>query len=145
VTDRPPPTQATALAALDALVEAFSRTDTGAYFGCLHPQATFVLPGEPVLGDRAAYRARWDEWVASGWRVEGCRSTERRVQLVGGTALVTHRVLTTTTAPPEAGGRTETDERETVVLAPGDDGRLLVVHEHLSPTPLPTRTEETAR
>lgn len=121
-----------ALDCLERLVHAFSRTDTEAYFGVLDPRATFVFAGEPEpLVGRDAYRAVWDGWVASGWRVTGCESTERRVTLAGPVAVVTHRVLTSTTGPD---GDQRLDERETVVVARGEDGVVRVLHEHLSPT-----------
>ena len=121
---------AAALAALDRLVTAFASSDEDAYFACLHPDATFVLPGSPRLGCRQEYRDAWRHWVAEdGFRVLTCSSTDRHVQWVGETALVTHHVATTVRTHA---GDTSTSERETVVLArSGAD--WLVVHEHLSP------------
>lgn len=137
----PPLDEAEALAALDRLVEAFSCTDTTAYFACLAPEATFLFHSEPAaIAGRAAYRALWDSWVTDGWRVVGCESSERRVQLLGPVAVVTHRVRTTVRTPE---GEQQLDERETVVLAHGDDEVVRVVHEHLSPTQTPD-TEEPA-
>src|SRR5690242_17257363 len=96
----PPLDEGDAMAALDRLVEAFSRTDTAAYFACLAPEATFLFHSEPtVITGRAAYRALWDSWVTEGWRVAGCASSERRVQLLGPVAVVTHRVRTTVHTP----------------------------------------------
>lgn len=124
----------TPLEALDALVEAFASSDEDAYFGCLHPDATFVLPGSPRFGSTQEYRAAWRAWVAEdGFTVLGCTSTDRQVQWVGETALVTHAV--TTTVRTHTGEET-TAERETVVLARSGD-RWLVVHEHLSPSGAP--------
>lgn len=121
-----------AVACLDRLVDAFARTDTASYFGVLDPGATFVFAGEPApLASRDAYRALWDGWVASGWRVVGCDSTERRVTLAGPVAVLTHRVLTRTTGPD---GDHRLDERESVVVGRGADGVVRVLHEHLSPT-----------
>ncbi len=121
-----------ALACLDRLVDAFSRTDTESYFAVLDPRATFVFAGEPdPLVGRDAYRVLWDGWVASGWRVTGCDSTERGVTLAGPVAVLTHRVLTRTTGPD---GDQRLDERESVVVARGQDGAVRVLHEHLSPT-----------
>lgn len=129
-----------AIDCLDRLVDAFARTDTASYFDVLDPRATFVFAGEPEpLVGREAYRALWDGWVASGWRVASCESTERGVTLAGPVAVLTHRVLTRTTGPD---GDQRLDERESVVVARGDDGVVRVLHEHLSPT---TTTEETAR
>jgi ketosteroid isomerase-like protein len=129
----PPLNEADALTALDDLVEAYSRTDTSAYFACLAPEATFLFHSEPaVIAGRAAYRALWDSWVTEGWRVVGCKSSDRQVQLLGTAAVVTHRVRTTISTPE---GEQQLDERETVVVARGDDDVVRVVHEHLSPTP----------
>ena len=70
----PPLDEADALSALDALVEAFSRTDTTAYFACLAPEATFLFHSEPeVIAGRAAYRALWDSWVTGGLARGGVR------------------------------------------------------------------------
>ena len=134
MTHGPTPTisQDEAIACLDRLVDAFSRTDTDSYFGVLDPGASFVFAGEPEpLVGRDAYRRLWEGWVASGWRVTGCDSTERRVMLAGPVAVITHRVLTRTTGPD---GEQRLDERESVVVVRGDDGVVRVLHEHLSPT-----------
>src|SRR4051794_41335581 len=101
----PPLDEADALSALDALVEAFSRTDTTAYFACLAPEATFLFHSEPeVIAGRAAYRTLWDSWVTGGWRVVGCESSDRRVQLLGGAAGLPHPGRATI-RPPRGGGR----------------------------------------
>jgi len=128
---------------LDRLVDAFARTDTEAYFAVLDPDATFAFAGEPEpLAGRDAYRSLWDGWVASGWRVTSCESTERRVTLAGPVAILTHRVLTSTTGPD---GGQRLDERESVVVARCGDGVVRVLHEHLSPTTCAETTEESAR
>lgn len=124
----------TPLEALDALVTAFASSDEDAYFGCLHPDATFVLPGSPRFGSREEYRDAWRTWVAEdGFRVLACTSTDQQLQWVGETAVATHHV-TTTVATHE--GEATTQERETVVLA-RDGAGWLVVHEHLSPSGAP--------
>jgi ketosteroid isomerase-like protein len=70
----------------------------------------------------------------AGWMVEKCSSTEQDIQLLGGTALFSHRVATT--VPTSwAGGREASDERETIVFVKTADGRILCVHEHLSVSP----------
>ena len=92
------------------------------------------------MPDRAAYRALWSSWVASGWRVVACKSSDRQVQLLGSVAVVTHRVRTTIRTTE---GEQQLDERESVVVARGDDDVVRVVHEHLSPTP-PETQEPTA-
>ncbi len=67
----------------------------------------------------------------AGWRVEECESTDRLVQIVGDSAVFSHSVRTVTS---EAGHRTTVLERESIVFA-RVDGRVLAVHEHLSPAP----------
>jgi len=120
------------LEATDRLVAAFAATDTDAYFACFAPSASFVFHPEPHrLDDRAAYEALWAGWVADGWRVEECESTERLVQVHGEAAILSHSVRTVTSV---GGERTTTYERESIVFV-RDGGELLAVHEHLSPAP----------
>ncbi|MDF2826456.1 MAG: ketosteroid isomerase [Mycobacterium sp.] len=120
------------LAATDALVAAFAATDTAAYFAGFSPDATFVFHSEDArLDDRAAYEALWASWLASGWRVESCVSSERLVQLLGDTAVLTHTVDTGTSGQGES---STPRERETIVYT-RDGDRLVAVHEHLSSTP----------
>jgi ketosteroid isomerase-like protein len=122
------------LAAADHLVAAFAATDTDAYFACFAESATFVFHPEAVrLDDRAAYESLWGEWLASGWRVEECESTDRLVQVLGDAAVFSHSVRTVTSV---AGERTEALERESIVFTLAG-GELLAVHEHLSPAPQP--------
>jgi ketosteroid isomerase-like protein len=120
-------------AAASAIVEAFAATDRDRYFAGFDPEATFVFHTEPArLDDRAAYERLWDEWVASGWRVVSCESTDRHVQLLSGGAVFTHSVATTV----ETGeGRDSYRERETIVFRTDATGGLVAVHEHLSPEP----------
>ena len=120
------------LAATDRLGAAFAPTDTHAYFACFAPDATFAFHTEPaLLPDRAAYERTWAGWLAEGWRVVSCTSTDRRVQLLGDVAVLTHAVETTTSSP---GGSTTTRERESIVFALDGDS-VVAVHEHLSPVP----------
>ena len=127
-------TEPAVLAAADDLVAAFAATDTAAYFACFAPDATFCFHTEPArLDDRAAYEALWKSWLADGWQVLGCESTERKVQLVGDTAIFTHTVRTTVRPETDAAPETYT-ERETIVFAA--EG-LRAVHEHLSPVTAP--------
>lgn len=120
------------LAATDRLVAAFAATDTEAYFACFATSASFVFHPEPRrLDDRAAYEALWAEWVASGWRVEECESTDRLVQLHGDSAVMSHSVRTVTSS---GGERTTTFERESIVFV-RDGADVVAVHEHLSPAP----------
>lgn len=127
------PTPDKVTAAAGAIVDAFARTDTRAYFDAFDTRATFVFHPEPdVLHDRAAYEELWDSWLASGWRVVGCESSNPHVLTYPGMGIFTHDVRTVTENP---GGREETRERESIVFAEVD-GQLLAVHEHLSPAPL---------
>lgn len=123
------------LAAADNLLAAFAATDTSAYFGCFSPDATFIFHPEPArLDDRAAYEQLWSTWLADGWRVVSCQSSERLVQLLGDRgdlAIFSHTVDTVTAVGAE---QTAYRERETIVFALADD-RILAVHEHLSTVP----------
>ncbi|MHA7189258.1 nuclear transport factor 2 family protein [Arthrobacter sp. MDT2-16] len=125
-------TEDVVLTAATALVAAFRATDTRAYFDSFAEDATFVFHTEQHrLDTRAAYEQLWAGWVAEGWRVTGCISSNQRVQLLGETAVFTHDVETTTAA---AGVSTTTRERETIVFRrSGAD--VVAVHEHLSPVP----------
>ncbi|CAI3803345.1 cyclase family protein [Pseudarthrobacter sp. MM222] len=122
-------------AAADSLVAAFAATDTVTYFAAFSPDATYIFhPEAESLGSRSAYRALWDGWVAAGWRVLECRSSERNIQLLGTTAVFSHRVATTVRTD-STGGTFASDERETIVFARAADGGVLAVHEHLSSCP----------
>ncbi|HWU23843.1 MAG TPA: nuclear transport factor 2 family protein [Nocardioides sp.] len=125
-------TEREVLAAADRLVEAFAATDTAAYFSCFTPDATFVFhPERHRFDDRATYEDVWQGWLEEGWRVVSCASSERLVQMLGDTAVFSHRVHTVVDVDGE---RTATEERETIVFTRTTDG-LLAVHEHLSPLP----------
>lgn len=117
-------------AAASAIVDAFAATDRARYFAAFSPQATFVFHTEPArLDDRASYERLWDEWVASGWRVISCTSSERHVQLLPEAAIFSHTVDTTVET---ADGPESYRERETIVFA-AEGEQLVAVHEHLSP------------
>jgi kynurenine formamidase/ketosteroid isomerase-like protein len=121
--------------AADRLVAAFAATDTEAYFAAFSPQATFIFhPEAQRLGSRSAYRTLWDSWLAGGWRVLECRSSEQDIQLLGATAVFSHRVATTVQIDRE-GGRDTSDERETIIFSRAADGGIVCVHEHLSACP----------
>ncbi len=121
--------------AADRLVAAFAATDTEAYFAAFSPQATFIFhPEAQRLGSRSAYRTLWDSWLASGWRVLECRSSEQDIQLLGATAVFSHRVATTVQIGRE-GGLETSDERETIIFSRASDGSVVCVHEHLSACP----------
>jgi ketosteroid isomerase-like protein len=120
------------LRAADHLIAAFAATDGHGYFDCFTADASFVFHAEPGrLDDRAAYERLWASWVDAGWRVVSCDSSQRLVQVYGNTAVFSHTVDTVTDT---AGQRAATRERETIVFVHAA-GRLLAVHEHLSPVP----------
>jgi len=121
--------------AADRLVAAFAATDTEAYFAAFSPEATFIFhPEAQRLGSRSAYRTLWDGWLAGGWRVLECRSSEQDIQLLGATAVFSHRVATTVRVDRD-GGRDTSDERETIIFSRAPDGGIVCVHEHLSACP----------
>ncbi|MHA7141480.1 YybH family protein [Arthrobacter sp. CAL618] len=117
-------------AAAAHVVAAFSRTDTATYFASFSPDATFVFHTENRrLERRSEYEALWQSWLAEGWQVTECLSSNPSIQLLGDTAVFCHDVTTTFNT-----GET-TVERETIVFHRSDDGSILAVHEHLSPLP----------
>lgn len=124
-------TETAVLAAADALVEAFARHDRDAYFAAFSPEATFVFHNlDHRLENRAAYEAEWALWeTRDGFRVLGCRSSDRRVQLLGDVAVFTHAVETDVSFGGEAATNAE---RETIVFSRDAEGRWVAVHEHLS-------------
>lgn len=127
-----PPNETDVLEAASAIVDAFAATDGERYFALFAPDATFVFHTEPErLDDRAAYELLWEDWVARGWRVKSCESSNQRVQLLTGGAVFTHSVSTTAIT---ADGPESYRERETIVFRSTDVG-LVAVHEHLSPQP----------
>ncbi|MHA7279673.1 YybH family protein [Arthrobacter sp. MDT2-2] len=120
------------LRAAATVVEAFGATDTRRYFDCFTADATFVFHGEDQrLDSRPAYEELWARWLQDGWRVTECLSSNQRVQLLGGTAVFTHDVLTTTTTDDVSD---TSRERETIVFHRVGDA-VKAVHEHLSPVP----------
>ncbi len=127
------PTRDEVEAAASAIVDAFAATDGPRYFATFAPDTTFVFHTEPArLEDRAAYERLWAEWVASGWRVVSCTSSDRHVQAFPGGAVFTHTVDTSVETPE--GGDTYR-ERETIVFRTDPNRGLIAVHEHLSPMP----------
>jgi uncharacterized protein (TIGR02246 family) len=124
------PDPAAVHAAASTIVEAFAATDAGRYFAAFAPDATFVFHPEPRrLEGRAEYERMWAEWVASGWRVTSCDSSDARVQVFDGGAVFTHTV---DTSVETADGPESYRERETIVFTTEGD-RLVAIHEHLSP------------
>lgn len=126
------PTEQDVLAAADAIIEAFAATDTDAYFAGFAPDATFIFHPEPGrLNSRAAYVALWASWLASGWRVTACESTDRLVQTFPGGGVFSHTVATSIDS---ADGPDSYVERESIIFRTEGDG-LIAIHEHLSTVP----------
>ena len=119
--------------AAEALVSAFGRGDLDAYFACFADDATFLFhTTDRLLTSTAEYRQEWARWVAEdGFRVLGCTTADTVVQMLGDTAVLTHRVRTTVAT---RAGTEVLRERETIVFAQRE-GRWVGVHEHLSPDP----------
>jgi ketosteroid isomerase-like protein len=129
-------TNAQVTAAADRLVDAFGATDTAAYFAGFSPDATFVFHSESTrLDNRAAYEALWASWLADGWRVVSCASSDQWVQIYGDTAVFSHTVDTVISV---GGQESSTRERETIVFVLAAGG-LVAVHEHLSTVPVPVQ------
>jgi ketosteroid isomerase-like protein len=132
------PTEAKVLAAADAIVTAFAATDTDAYFAGFAPEATFVFhPESARLESRAEYETLWAEWLASGWRVVSCASSQRRVQAFPGGAVFSHTVATSVHT---ADGPESYIERESIIFRCETDDALVAIHEHLSTTPEGTQS-----
>ena len=121
------------LEAADRLVGAFGGGRVEEYFALFHPEATFVFyTADRRLESTAEWRELWNSLERDeGFRVIDCRSSTRRVQVLGDdVALFTHDVETR--VKTHAGEET-LHERETIVFARDEDGDWLAVHEHLSP------------
>lgn len=127
------PTEAEVLAAADAIIEAFAATDTDAYFAGFAEDASFIFHPEPArLDSRAEYEALWAGWIASGWRVTACGSTDRLVQPFPGGAVFSHTVATSIDS---ADGPDSYIERESIIFRIAETGGLIAIHEHLSTVP----------
>ena len=122
------------LAAAEHLIDAFGRHDIEAYFAAFAPDASFIFHNlDRVLKSRAEYEQEWKVWERrDGFRVLGCRSSERAVQMSGHVAVFTHIVETDISL---GGERLTNRERETVVFGLGPEGQWLAFHEHLSALP----------
>ena len=127
--------------AAQAIVHAFRDNDEEAYFAGFADGCSFAFHTDPApLLGTDAWRAAWRELQASGWRVVDCRTLWDHVQAVGDGGVYLHEVETTAGEP----GAIETyRERESIVFA-RRDGRLLAVHEHLSPIPTQDDDDEQA-
>ena len=120
------------LEAAAGIVGAFAATDTDRYFAAFAPDASFVFHTEPArLDSRDGYEVLWAGWLAEGWRVIACGSTNQHVTAFPGGAVFVHDVATTVALPD---GEDSYLERETIVFRYSDGG-LIAVHEHLSPMP----------
>lgn len=120
--------------AAEALVSAFGSGNLDGYFAAFADDATFLFHAtDRLLRSTDEYRREWAQWVAEdGFRVLGCATSDTVVQMLGDSAVLTHRVHTTVATND---GRSELHERETIVFTRQGDGRWLAVHEHLSPAP----------
>lgn len=127
------PTAESVTEAAAAIVAAFAATDTDAYFAGFAEDASFIFhPEDHRLNSRAEYEETWAEWLADGWSVVDCVSSDPLVQTFPGGAVFSHTVDTTV----ETGsGRESYRERESIVFRHLDDGRLIAIHEHLSTVP----------
>jgi ketosteroid isomerase-like protein len=126
------PTESEVLAAADAIIAAFSATDTAAYFDGFAADASYIFHPEPArLDSRAEYERLWASWLRNGWRVTSCTSEERLIQSFAGGAVFSHTVATSITS---ADGDDSYRERESIVFR-ADEGGLTAIHEHLSPLP----------
>lgn len=121
------------LAAAARIVDAFSRHDTDAYFAAFAADASFIFHNlDRVLTSRDAYRAEWRRWEErDGFRILGCRSSDRHVQLAGDVAVFAHAVETDVSI---AGETMTNRERETIVFR-RKGGDWVAFHEHLSVLP----------
>lgn len=127
------PTEPQVLAAADAIVTAFSATDTDAYFAGFATDASFVFhPEAERLNSRAAYETLWSSWLADGWRVTACTSSDRLVQVFPGGAVFSHTVQTSVDT---ADGPESYTERESIIFRTEGADTLIAIHEHLSTVP----------
>ncbi|WP_394254409.1 nuclear transport factor 2 family protein [Pseudoclavibacter helvolus] len=124
------PSEDAVLSAADAIIAAFAATDTAAYFSGFSPEASFVFHPEPArLDSRAEYEVLWAGWVAAGWRVTSCVSTDRLVQVFPGGAVFSHTVATSIDSDQ---GPASYVERESIIFKVEADNSLIAIHEHLS-------------
>jgi ketosteroid isomerase-like protein len=128
-------TPSSVLAAADRLVEAFGNHDTKAYFAAFAPDASFIFYNlDRVLRTRAEYEAEWQLWESrDGFRVMGCKSTDRAVSMAGDAAVFSHTVETDVVFGEQ---QVTNLERETIVFSRNDAGEWQAIHEHLSAMPV---------
>lgn len=122
------------LHAAAALVAAFARNDSEAYFAAFSADASFLFYSHPErLPTRAAYRALWDSWQRDGLRVLDCQSSQQSVSVHGELAVFLHDVHTRLRL---GDADLESRERETIVFRrDAATGHWLACHEHLSAMP----------
>ncbi|WP_248279150.1 nuclear transport factor 2 family protein [Brevibacterium sp. 'Marine'] len=129
----PEPSESAVLTAASAIVEAFAATDTDAYFAAFAEDASFVFhPETRRLNTRAEYESEWASWLADGWSVAACTSSDRLVQTFPGGAVFSHTVDTTVNT---VDGSESYRERESIIFRRLGDGELIGIHEHLSTVP----------
>ena len=138
------PSEQDVLSAATRIVEAFAATSTQEYFSLFAPEASFIFHPEATrLDDRASYEQLWNSWLADGWQVTSCRSTNQLVQVFPGGAVFSHTVATAirTGVDPKDYATDAYVERETIVFRQEGDGSLTAIHEHLSTVPEESVTE----
>ncbi|MCU1527846.1 MAG: hypothetical protein JWP75_1609 [Frondihabitans sp.] len=123
--------ETSALAAADAIIDDFGHHRREGYFAGFDTDATFIFHTHPRrLESRAEYEDLWRSWEDEhGFRVHSCTSSNRRIQILGHTAIFSHDVVTDATLDAERGA---SYERETIVLR-YRSGAWRAIHEHLSP------------
>ena len=127
--------QRVVLDTVDRLIQAFANHDTAAYFAFFAENASFVFhTHDRRLESTEQYRELWRRWESEdGFHVLDCKSTQRRVDVRGDTAIFTHLVHTTLQFGREDDyTTTRTVERETIVLV-RSNVTWVALHEHLSP------------
>ena len=132
------PTEQAVLDAADAIVAAFTATDTEAYFAGFSEDASFIFHPEAArLNSRAEYEQLWAGWVKDGWRVTACSSSDRLVQTFAGGAVFSHTVATSIDSDE---GPDSYVERESIIFRAEGDESLIAIHEHLSTVPTEEET-----
>jgi ketosteroid isomerase-like protein len=123
------------LEAADALIAAFAEGRTDDYFEAFSADATFVFhTANQRLNSTQEYRTLWQRWSEEDdFRILSCDSNDRRLQLLGDTAVFTHSV---TSRVSTTAGEETLHERETIVFHRTGDEGWLAVHEHLSSDPI---------
>lgn len=124
-----------ALTVIDEIIDDYAHHRREAYFSRFAEDATFVFHTSPSrLESRAEYEALWRSWEDDhAFRVIACRSSQRRIQMIGAVGVFSHTVDTTMTMD---GVQEQFTERETIVVA-RTDGRWRGIHEHLSGIDVP--------